>query len=179
MVKNKDEYKLGNYPKKCCICRTPTPLRIMRVTNNVEYIERSVINLGILDMDKCVRYVRSHAKLLNDPTLTEHLSRYNTASAADEGKFSIRTGQYNYSKGCYPEEVVWTGEAFNFGYTLYNILSRRSLTKLKGDKAIKNNIIALINDYNDKITNRYSSDNEYEQEPCCSEACLNMWILRN
>jgi hypothetical protein len=152
----------------------------MSVTNNVEYVDNAVIDLTTLDLDKCVRFVRTHASLLCDPKLTQHIDRWNSGSAINEGKLTIRSGNYNYTTRTYPEMTVWTGtEKFDFNYTLCDILSRKSLTKFKGDKAIKNNILALVKDYNEKTTARYSNDSEYEREPCCSDACLNMWLLRH
>lgn len=177
-MKNKHEYKLGNFQKRCCICKEFTPLRIMTVTNNVEYIGRAVIKIDNIDLDKCVKFVRVYASVLSDPKLTEHINKWNTGSAINEGKLIVRSGEYNYSQRTYPERTVWEGEPFNFDYRVYGLLARKSLTNFKSDKALKKNILKLFENYNEKVTNRCSTDSEYEREPCCSEACLNMWILR-
>ena len=176
-VKNKREYFLGAPTKPCVICRTPTSTMVMLRTNNIEYYEGAKLDPSTLDMDKILRFVKAMKafQTSDDPLLNDYRGRW-AASKVDDGKVEVDI-QYDYKNRTHKGRVIWSGEKFNLPYGQHDLFGVQSLWSLKTDKAILKGILKRVEEHNKSKERAGNKDFDQPRDYCCSEVCLNMWIL--
>jgi len=170
-VPHKDFYCLGSKRKPCIICGKNTEKTIINKCNRVKYLE--LTDVSTLDWDAIYRYLDVLNKRL---TIEVEGGKRLTAYNVYHGRCS--TPSWDLVSGNRSEKVLWEGEDFSnvIPYSLYDYSTKAKFRRLKDKKRA---IISYFEKRNQTLYETHTRLDSYDTDnACCSNKCLNMWLLR-
>ena len=171
-VKHKDYYCLASNKQPCVICEKPTEKTIVNKFNRVQYLE--LIDTNSLNWDAIFRFLN----------VMENRFTFQLKNGGVLNPYNVYTGKcitvkWDSMSASRIEEIEWIGEDFTglVPSFVYELSDKAKFKKLKDKKRA---ILSYIEKANKQKYDRYTELVTHDMRVnCCSNVCLNIWLLRN